>query len=211
MFKVGLTGGIASGKSTVSDLFSELGITIIDADKIARDLVEINQPCYQQIVSRFGTDILLDNLQLDRQKLRHIIFHDERAKKELEAILHPTIRQQLEIQSDLALSPYCILSIPLLIEANMTSIVDRTLVIDTSSEIQLSRLCDREKIPADEALRMINSQVSRQQRLRYADDIVINNDSVDALKDQVKTLHKTYTNLANLMTTSCQHPDSHGQ
>ena len=211
MFKVGLTGGIASGKSTVSNLFSELGITIIDADKIARDLVDINQPCYDQIVSRFGSDILLANQQLDRQKLRYLIFHDENAKEDLEAILHPAIRQQLLAQSESARSSYCILSIPLLIEAKMTDLVDRTLVVDTSAETQLSRLCDRDKITADEALRMINSQISRQQRLLYADDIIVNNDSPNTLKQLVMTLHKTYINLANLMTTSCQHPDSHGQ
>ncbi len=211
MFKVGLTGGIASGKSTVSKLFSDLGITIIDADKIARDLVEINQPCYHQVVSRFGTDILLANRQLDRQKLRDIIFKDKTAKQDLETILHPSIRQQLFVQSESAISPYCILSVPLLIEAKMGALVDRTLVIDTSEEIQLSRLCDRDKITADRALQMINSQISRQQRLLYADDIIINNNSPQALKEQVMLLHKTYTNLAKMMTTSCQHPDSHGQ
>ncbi|MDF1589385.1 MAG: dephospho-CoA kinase [Gammaproteobacteria bacterium] len=211
MFKVGLTGGIASGKSTVSHLFSELGITIIDADNIARDLVEINQPCYDQIVARFGTGILLANQQLDRQKLRHLIFHDENAKEDLEALLHPSIRQQLLVQSESARSSYCILSIPLLIEAKMTDLVDRTLVVDTSAQIQLSRLCARDNITADQALRMITSQVNQQQRLLYADDIIINNDSPDALKQQVIMLHKTYINLANFMTSSCQHPDSHGQ
>jgi len=93
----------------------------------------------------------------------------------------------------------------------MTDLVDRTLVVDTSAQIQLSRLCDRDNITADQALRMINSQVNQQQRLLYADDIIINNDSPDALKQQVRMLHKTYINLANLLTTSCQHPDSHGQ
>lgn len=211
MFKVGLTGGIASGKSTVSRLFADLGITIIDADKIARDLVDINQPCYDQIVSRFGADIVLANQQLDRQKLRHLIFHDQNAKEDLEAILHPVIRRQLLIQSDTATSPYCILSIPLLIEAKMTELVDRILVIDSSVEIQLSRLCERDKITADEALRVINSQTSSQQRLLYADDIIVNNTSAKSLTKQVAELHKTYCNLAKLMSTSCQHLDSHGQ
>lgn len=211
MFKVGLTGGIASGKSTVSHLFSDLGITIIDADIIARDLVKIDQPCYQQIIAQFGSEILLDDLQLDRQKLRQLIFQDLQAKLALEAILQPPIRQELLSQSETTKSPYCILSIPLLIEADMTALIDRCLVIDTTPALQLSRLCNRDKINKDEAQRMINSQVNRQQRLQYADDIIVNTTSASALEKQVNELHKKYCNLANFLSTSCQSTDSHGQ
>jgi len=212
MFKVGLTGGIASGKSTISHLFTELGVTVIDADKIARDLVEPDQPCYHEILLRFGSEIVLDNCHLDRQKLRQIIFDDQQAKSDLENILHPNIRQQLISQSDAAAtSSYCILSVPLLIEANMTSLVDRILIIDTTPELQLSRLCARDNITQDVALKMINSQIGQQQRLQAADDIIINTGSASMLNKQVMDLHKTYCNLAKLSATSCQHVDSHGQ
>ncbi|MBL4638741.1 MAG: dephospho-CoA kinase [Proteobacteria bacterium] len=130
MLKIGLTGGIASGKSTVCQLFSALGIEIIDADIIARQLVEPAQPCLKKIIQTFGNHVLLENGELDRAQLRQLIFADEKAKQELENILHPNIRQQLIKLSDDVSSPYCILSIPLLVETDMTALVDRILVIN---------------------------------------------------------------------------------
>ena len=128
MLKVGLTGGIASGKSTVSQLFSTLGIDIIDADLIAHQLVEPGQDCLDKITQTFGGNFLLNNGELDRQQLRQVIFSDLEARQQLEAILHPIIRQQLITQSDNSSSTYCILSVPLLIEAKMTSLVNRVFV-----------------------------------------------------------------------------------
>jgi dephospho-CoA kinase len=204
MLKVGLTGGIASGKTTVSQLFSELGIDVIDADLIAHQLVELGQPCLKKITQTFGKQILLNSGELDRIKLRQLIFSAPDAKQKLEAILHPEIRQQLIHQSDSSSSPYCILSIPLLIEAKMTSLVNRILVIDTKSDEQVKRLCKRDNIPPSEAIKIIATQSSSQQRTTVADDIIINNNSAEKLDNIVENLHKKYLDLAKTISIGCQ-------
>lgn len=196
MFKIGLTGGIASGKSTVCQLFAQYGIPIIDADIIARQLVEPKQEAYDEIVSIFGEDARHTDGQLNRQYLRQVIFSDAKAKQQLEAILHPRIRQQLIQQSNNLNAPYCILDIPLLIESNMKECVDRILVIDVDLSLQLSRLCKRDKITTDDAQLIINSQVSRQQRLAYADDVISNDNSLEKLTLSVENLHKKYLSLS---------------
>jgi len=196
MLKIGLTGGIASGKSTVCQLFSKYGIPIIDADIIARQLVEPDQTAYNEIINVFGTQACLSNGELDRQYLRQLIFSDDGAKQQLEAILHPRIRQQLIQQSDIQHSAYCILAIPLLIESNMTSLVDRVLVIDIDETHQLNRLCKRDAISAPDAQLIINSQASRQQRLANADDIISNNHSAQQLEEIVANLHNKYLSLS---------------
>lgn len=196
MFKIGLTGGIASGKSTVCQLFAQHGIPIIDADIIAKQLVEPKQAAYNEIIQTFGEHSCLENGQLNRHYLRQLIFSDSKAKQQLETILHPRIRQQLFQQSNAKDSPYCILAIPLLIEANMTPLVDRVLVIDIDLASQLHRLCERDNVSTDEARLIINSQVSREQRLSYADDIILNNDTPEQLTKQVNNLHEKYLSLA---------------
>jgi dephospho-CoA kinase len=211
MLKIGLTGGIASGKSTVCRIFSQYGIPIIDADVIARQLVEPKQEAYNEIVLTFGGDICLPNGELNRQYLRKLIFSDDKAKHQLEMILHPRIRLQLFLRSDALNTPYCILAIPLLIEAQMTELVDRVLLIDIDLALQLTRLCERDNIPLDDAQLMINSQVNRQQRLACADDIIANNNGAENLNKQVDKLHKRYLSLANNSPSSCQHNDCHGQ
>ncbi|MDO7710885.1 MAG: dephospho-CoA kinase [Pseudomonadota bacterium] len=211
MLKIGLTGGIASGKSTVCRLFSQYGIPIIDADVIARQLVEPKQEAYNEIVHTFGDNICLPNGELNRQYLRKLIFSDDKAKHQLEMILHPRIRLQLFLRSAALNTPYCILAIPLLIEAEMTELVDRVLLVDIDLALQLTRLCERDNISLDDAQLMINSQVNRQQRLACADDIIANNNSAENLKKQVDKLHKKYFSLANNSPSSCQHNDSHGQ
>jgi len=204
MLKVGLTGGIASGKSTVCQLFSTLGIEIIDADLIARQLVEPSQPCLETITQTFGKKILLDTGELNRIQLRQLIFSNPDAKQQLEAILHPKIRQQLIEQSDNSSSPYCILSVPLLIEAKMTSLVERILVIDTSPDEQLKRLCLRDNISHSQAMNILAAQSSSQQRNAMADDIITNNNSPTELNAEVINLHKKYLELAKTISTGCQ-------
>lgn len=211
MLKIGLTGGIASGKSTVCRLFAQYGTPIIDADIIARQLVEPKQEAYNEIIHTFGDDICLPNGKLNRQHIRQLIFSDDNAKQRLEMILHPRIRMQLIQQSTALNTPYCILAIPLLVEANMAGLVDRVLVIDIDLSLQLARLCERDNLPVDDAQLIINSQVSRQQRLACADDVIANNTSPETLKKQVDFLHKKYLSLANNSPSSCQYNDSHGQ
>jgi len=197
MLKIGLTGGIASGKSTVCQAFAQRGITIIDADQIARTLVEVDEPCYVEVINTFGKNFLLPDRQLDRAKLRQLIFSDVEAKHQLEAILHPPIRQQLIEQSDLATSPYCLLAIPLLIEANMSNCVDRILVTELSRKIQLQRLRERDGISLALAANMINQQANHHQRLALAADVILNDSNIEHLEKRVSQLHKKYLSLVN--------------
>jgi len=211
MFKIGLTGGIASGKSTACRLFAQHGIPIIDADVIARQLVEPNQEAYNEIVDVFGSKICGPNGELNRTYLRQLIFTDAIAKQQLEMILHPRIRLQLIQQSNTLNTPYCILAIPLLIEAKMAELVDRILVIDIDLSLQITRLCRRDNVTIDNAQSIINSQASRQQRLDCADDVIANNNGFENINKRVDNLHKKYLSLANNSSSSCQHNDSHGQ
>ncbi|SFK13031.1 dephospho-CoA kinase [Methylophaga sulfidovorans] len=198
VFKVGLTGGIASGKSTVTSLFyDKYQIDIIDADRIAHALLSQGSPCYTKVVNIFGELALLKNGDINRRYLRERIFHEPNAKQQLEAILHPVIHQQLLSKAESASSPYCILSVPLLIEVGMHKEVDRVCVIDVSEHTQLERLTSRDKVSTETALAMINSQCDRQVRLQYADDIINNNHSVDSLAHQVAQLHELYLNFAD--------------
>lgn len=203
MLKIGLTGGIASGKSTASQLFSELGITIIDADIIARALVQPGQACYNKIIDVFGNHILSSNGTLNRKQLRQIIFSSPSAKQQLEQILHPPIRQQLVAQSEQCSSPYCILSVPLLIEANMQDIVDRILLIDIEPSLQLERLRQRDKLTVADSQAIIDSQCDRTQRVALSDDIISNNNAIDSLQQSVNKLHQKYLILAQLSANSC--------
>jgi len=199
VLKIGLTGGIASGKSTICDLFSQFNIPIIDADIIARELVEPDKDAYIKIVQQFGAGILQKNLTLDRKKLRKLIFSDPISKNKLEAILHPQIRQQLQEQSAQQSTTYCILAIPLLIETNMTDLVDHIIVVDITESQQVNRLCQRDNISETEARTIIKSQSRREERLIIADDIIYNNEPIDDLHITINELHKKYCSI------SCQH------
>ena len=197
MLKIGLTGGIASGKSTVCNIFSQLGVAVIDADEIAHELVEVGKPCYLDIINTFGTAFLSKDQQLDRAKLRQLIFSDHVAKLELETILHPSIRRELLELSNKAVSAYCILAVPLLIETNMDTAVDRILVIDITEKNQLERLCKRDHLAPTLANNMIHQQSTRSQRLAMADDVITNNTGVQMLENSIKLLHETYLKIAN--------------
>jgi len=211
MLKIGLTGGIASGKSTICQLFSSYDIPIIDADIIARQIVEPDQPAFQQVVQKFGSEIVQQDGYLNRSFLRQLIFSNPDAKIQLEKILHPKISLELQRQSDALDTAYCILDIPLLIESNLQDSVERILVIDISPEKQLERLCQRDKISVEDAQLIITNQCSQQQRLAVADDVIDNNKSPDAVANLIFDLHQKYLTIANSTTSSCQRSDSHGQ
>jgi dephospho-CoA kinase len=211
MLKIGLTGGIASGKSAACQVFSMQGVPIIDADVIAHDIVVPGSPCYQQIVDFFGSNILHADRQLNRQLLRTKIFSDSTSKAKLESILHPIIRQKLIEKSEQVDAPYCIMVIPLLIEAKMTDLVDRVLVIDINTELQITRLCQRDGLSVSEAKNILSQQSSRQSRINHADDIIFNDASLDKLSDAVIQQHYKYIELANSVSNSCQSLDCHGE
>lgn len=196
MFKVGLTGGIASGKTTVSHYFTELGIDVFDADSVARKLVQINTPCYQKIVQQFGPTFLLANQSIDRPKLRALIFSNTAAKQTLENILHPAIYKELVFQSQNSQSAYCILAIPLLSESRLTYPLNRIVVVDTTTERQLERLCLRDTLSIEAAQKMIEQQPSRAERIAISDDIINNNSELALVKYQVSSLHHRYLQLA---------------
>ncbi|AEP30777.1 dephospho-CoA kinase [Brumicola nitratireducens] len=194
---IGLTGGIASGKTTVSDLFAKLGIDIIDADVIAREVVAKGTPGLAAIVEKFGDNILTPDLELDRQKLRTIVFSDNAKKDWLNALLHPLIREQMQLQTASATSPYCILSVPLLVENKLNAMVSRTLVVDIDEASQIKRAVARDNSEQAIIESIIASQASRTQRLAAADDVIVNNKDLEWLSAQVQDLHQMYLNIVN--------------
>lgn len=198
MLKVGLTGGIASGKSTVSALFSQHGVPILDADILARELVRIGSPSLTDIIRIFGTIILTSEGALNRASLRSIIFSDVQAKQQLETILHPKIHRLLQQRSRALSAPYCILVIPLLIEADMTNLVDLILVVETSPSRQQQWLQQRDRIAPGLAESMIQNQSNAEVRHQAADDILDNNGDINQLNTAVQTLHHRYLKQAKL-------------
>lgn len=197
VFKVGLTGGVASGKTTVSDLFRQLGIEVIDADTLVRELLGKDSACYQQVLREFGRDVITESGDINRAWLRQRIFSDPVAKKKLESILHPQVRLQMQALAGQCSGPYCILSIPLLVEAGMQDMVDRVLIIDLDEMQQLTRLKARDQIDTEQAQNMLNNQCRREQRLAIADDIIDNQGRAAALNKQVQRLHQFYLELAS--------------
>jgi len=197
-FIVGLTGGIGSGKTTVANLFAKLGVTIIDADIIAREVVAKNSPALTSISKRFGDNFIQADGQLDRALLRQRIFSSEEDKLWLNSLLHPLIKEQLIVQTKAALSPYCLLVVPLLIENNYTAVVNRVLVIDVKESTQIARTTKRDKNTEAQIQAIMNSQIARKARQEYADDLLNNDDSSqEKLILSVAKLHKTYLELAS--------------
>jgi dephospho-CoA kinase len=191
-----LTGGIASGKTAVSDYFATKGVPIVDTDKIARDLVQPGQAILESIADEFGPDFLLSDGSLDRSKMRTAIFSDNCAKTRLEAILHPAIAKETTKRIKLLSAPYCILVIPLFIESSSYGWVDRVLVVDVPEETQIERVMTRDSISRDEANAIIRSQSSRQQRLEIANDVIDNRCSISRMHVQVDELHLKYLEAA---------------
>jgi len=192
VLKIALTGGIASGKTTVSQLFAALGVPVIDADIIARELVAPQQPALTLIKNAFGDNIVQDNGELNRVKLRQLIFADKTQREKLEAILHPLIRDEMKKRAESITMAYCILVIPLLIETQQTTWIDRILVVDCPIEIQKKRLKTRDNISDLQIEQIFTAQTTREKRLALADDIIQNNMDLDALKKQVFILHQRY-------------------
>jgi len=194
--RIGLTGGIASGKSTVADLFAQLGVPVLDTDLIARQIVEPAQPTLARVVEAFGPGVLGPDGRLDRPALRARVFSDPAARRRLEEILHPAIRAELARQSATAGGVYQVLVIPLLVEGGQVDTVDRVLVVDCPVETQLERLTARDGETAESALKIIASQASREARLAAADDVVVNAGRPEDLATQVASLDSRYRSLA---------------
>jgi dephospho-CoA kinase len=196
MLVVGLTGGIGSGKSAVSRLFEDYGVPVIDADHVAREVVEPGSPALDEIVRQFGDDVLLHDGRLDRANLRHKIFNDQQARKKLETILHPRIRQRMRDRLQSIGAPYAIFVVPLLIETGQHKDVDRVLVVDCPEALQMERVKKRDSASASQITAIMASQVSREQRLAEADDIIENRGSLEELNASVSSLHQQYLELS---------------
>ena len=195
---VGLTGGIASGKSLASDYFAQLDVPVLDADIIARELVQANSPILAEISHVFGIEILKTNGNLDRKKLGNLIFNDLKARKKLEAILHPKIYQTLWKRAENLTNVYCLFSVPLLIENRQRYLqasqkhIARVLVIDCPEFLQKQRLAKRDKLNTTMIEKRLSAQCDRQTRLAYADDIIDNQSSTNQLQKQVQVMHQFY-------------------
>lgn len=196
MLTIGLTGGIASGKSTACQYFESLGIRIIDADIIAKQLVLPRQPALQSIISRFGKSFLKVNQELDRKALAKRIFSDKAARLDLEAILHPLIHARMKQQLAHISGNYCILAIPLLIETAQYDLIDRILLIDINEILQYQRLKQRDQLDDEAINAILQSQATPEKRLSLADDVVSNNGSAEEFHKQLQFCHQRYQQIS---------------
>ncbi|GGY62853.1 dephospho-CoA kinase [Cellvibrio zantedeschiae] len=196
---VGLTGGIGSGKSEVSSRFERLGIRVVDADIVAREVVMPGSFSLQAIAERFGLDILSQDGSLDRKKLRSLIFENPSEKAWLENLLHPIIRKEIIAQLTHSESPYTILSSPLLLETTQHELVDRVLVVDAEENLQLARATLRDESNTEQIKKIMGTQMNRSTRIAKADDIIHNHGDLEELEQQVQLLHARYLELAQHM------------
>jgi len=197
MLIIGLTGGIGSGKSTVAGYFAQRGIPVIDADELARTLVEPGSPAAGEIAGVFGPNILLPDGSLDRLQLRKLVFADPARRRDLEAILHPRVYAEMRRRTRWLRSPYCIWVVPLLVETGETAQVDRVLVIDAPESLQRERVRSRDGMDDETLEAILRSQASRAERLQAADDVIVNNADIAHLQQQISLLHQRYLDLAN--------------
>jgi len=195
--KIGLTGGIASGKSTVCDLFSQLSVEIIDADKISHDITKKDGLAFQEILDHFSNKILGLDGELDRQKLRSLIFNDADEKRTLEKIIHPKVLNEINKNISDSTASYLIIAVPLMIETGMNKLMDRFLLIDCSIETQVRRLIERDKCTKQQAQSIIKNQASLESKRAICDDVIVNEEgtSLDHLKTEVIRLNSFYSNL----------------
>lgn len=189
---IGLTGGIGSGKTAVSDRFAQRGVPVVDTDQLARELVEPGQPALAEIVAHFGVDCLDESERLHRARLRERVFADSTGRQRLEAILHPRIRKLSQERIAALTTPYCLVAIPLLAETGMTDGLDRILVVDVPEAEQIRRVMARDQIDEIQAQRILAVQVSRAQRLALADDVIENIGDLEQLDRQIAALHQRY-------------------
>ena len=201
-YRVALTGGIASGKSTVANLFTALGITVVDTDLLAREVVAPGTALLREIAEHFGADILDAHGSLDRRKLRERVFADASERQWLEGRTHPAIRALTDERSAAAPGPYSLVAIPLLVETRGQDRFDRVLVVDCEPELQIARLMGRDGVTRETAEKMLSAQVSREARLAVADDVVHNGGDIAALGVQVQRLHRQYVAAAASKTQS---------
>ncbi|MBL0533952.1 dephospho-CoA kinase [Aeromonas dhakensis] len=198
MYVVAITGGIGSGKTTVANQFAELGIEVVDADIIAREVVEPGTPALAAIAAHFGADVIAPDGRLNRRQLRERVFTDPQAKGWLNALLHPLIRSEMQRQCAAARSPYCLLVVPLLVENRLTTLANRVLVIDVDEATQIERTCRRDGVSREQAEAILAAQASRTERLAAADDVLDNqNGTLEAIKSRIFALHETYLAFAS--------------
>ena len=193
--KIGLTGGVASGKTTVSDFFKKLGVQVIDADVISHEVTEPSGSAFEEVLSEFGSEILDEKGLINRKKMRAIIFNDPSQKKILEKIIHPKVRDEIFQRINKSVDHYLIVSVPLLVETGMHQIMDRNLLVDCSEDTQIERLMHRDKITLNEARAILKNQASRSDRKKIADDLIVNENNVTLieLENEVLELHKYYS------------------
>ncbi|VVC75338.1 Dephospho-CoA kinase [Aquicella siphonis] len=195
MLVVGLTGGIGSGKTTVANLFAERGVPVIDADIVAREITTPDKPAFAKIVKHFGDDVVMPGGTLNRSRLRSIIFADKRERLWLENLLHPLIRDEMRKQLSALSVPYCIAVIPLLLEVEFYSFINRILVIDAPESAQVDRVLSRDRSSRSEIEAILKSQASRHDRRAKAHDVIVNDGVIADLAPQIEKLHAMYTQL----------------
>jgi dephospho-CoA kinase len=199
--RIGLTGGIASGKSTVARMFCELGAALVDTDEIARAVVAPGEPGLGAVREAFGPGVIDESGALDRAALRRIVFDNSAERRRLEAILHPLIRAHAIDALREVTAPYVLVAVPLLVETGFNELVDRVLVVDCPRETQLARLMQRDNSRRETATAMLAAQATREQRLALADDVIDNSGELDATRAQVEALHARYLERARVYRT----------
>lgn len=198
MLRIGLTGGIGSGKSTVAAMFAQRGVPVIDTDEIARETLAAGSDGYTAVIREFGESVLDRTRNIDRAKLRERVFDDPNARRRLEDILHPRIRADVEARMARLRSPYCVVVVPLLVETNFIDLVDRVLVVDADEEQQITRAMARSRLPRAAVQKVLAAQSPRPARLAQADEVITNNADLAALEAQVDALDRRYQALAGL-------------
>ncbi|MAM71224.1 MAG: dephospho-CoA kinase [Gammaproteobacteria bacterium] len=195
-FIIGLTGGIGSGKTLVSELFASLGVAVIDTDQLSRDLVAPGTPALVKITEYFGTQVLQKSGELNRKNLRKLVFADEKKRRWLEALLHPLIKQAAMQELTKCQGKYAVLVVPLLLESRDYQFVNRILVVDCEEKLQEERVMQRDQCSRETAKKILSTQLPRELRLAAADDIIENNDTIDDLRIKVEKLHEKYQQLS---------------
>ena len=193
---IALTGGIGSGKTSIASIFKSLGVPIIDSDTISKEIILPGKPCFKDIVNEFGEEMLTNKGTIDRYKLRNIIFNNDKARIKLENITHPIIFKNIDIQTSLINYPYCLVIVPLLIETKSVKYFDKVLLVDTLENIQFGRVTKRDSISPTLLRKIIKTQATRSERLKYADDIIENNNKIGNLNEYINILHKKYLTLS---------------
>ena len=196
LLTIALTGGIGSGKTSIASIFKSLGVPIIDSDTISKEIILPGKPCFKDIVNEFGEEILTNKGTIDRYKLRDIIFNNDKARIKLENITHPIIFKNIDIQTSLINYPYCLVIVPLLIETKSVKYFDKVLLVDTLENIQFERVTKRDNISPTLLRKIIKTQATRSERLKYADDIIENNNEIGNLNEHINILHKKYLTLS---------------